>query len=607
MISSPTFNNHFFEEAARIEQANESNMNGEDAQQIGKAYAQVLQEIPSEKKEEGNVRICLLDSTNYLENTLQQLAATISQLLDKGIAANKMAILVRVNNYIPIIANYLMEQLPDVKLVSDEAFSLDASVGVNILIMALRLLAHPDDILTKASLVKYYQRNVLESTSTDAELFEQTDNLDNLLPHEFVSNSLQLRIKPLYELCEDLNSMFQLSKMTNESAYLCTFFDVLSAFTQETSADIDAFLNEWEEDYHKQNIQSDEIDGIRMISIHKSKGLEFDNLLIPFCDWQLEKTRDNILWCEPTEEGFDRLPLAPIDYSAKLLESIYDADYREEHLQNTVDNLNLLYVAFTRASKNLFVWGLNNGSSRRSNIISTILPNLQKQLTNATLTSSEKCPMLFEYGELLVESHSEKKENTTDNVFLKPISTEHITVETFASHAEFRQSNKSREFVAVTDDDEQSKQQSYIKTGNILHKLFSAIQTADDIDEALRQLEFEGILNEGGISSDSLRKMLHKRLSHPLVAEWFSPKWTLFNECTILDFNPTTHTACERRPDRVMTDGEQMIVVDFKFGKPNNEYRQQVAEYMQLLAQMGYHNIKGYLWYVYTNTIEEVK
>ena len=99
--------------------------------------------------------------------------------------------------------------------------------------------------------------------------------------------------------------------------------------------------------------------------------------------------------------------------------------------------------------------------------------------------------------------------------------------------------------------------------------------------------------------------MIKKRLSDPRVTEWFSPGWTLFNECTIL----TTEDGQvkERRPDRVMTDGQRWVVVDFKFGSPKPDYPDQVREYMSLLASMGHQNITGYLWYVYSNKIEEVK
>ena len=101
--------------------------------------------------------------------------------------------------------------------------------------------------------------------------------------------------------------------------------------------------------------------------------------------------------------------------------------------------------------------------------------------------------------------------------------------------------------------------------------------------------------------------MIRKRLDDPRVADWYSDRWTLFNECTILSVDPQTNKVYERRPDRVMTDGNEMIVVDFKFGRPLNQYHQQVRECMELLRDMGYKQIRGFLWYVYSNNLEEVK
>lgn len=100
---------------------------------------------------------------------------------------------------------------------------------------------------------------------------------------------------------------------------------------------------------------------------------------MPYCDWQLEKA--NTIWCTPQEAPYNELPLVPIDFSAKLMkQSIYEADYNHEHLQNIVDNLNLLYVAFTRASHNLIVIGKRANSAYRSAIIESVLDKVASRL-----------------------------------------------------------------------------------------------------------------------------------------------------------------------------------------------------------------------------------
>jgi IS1 family transposase len=126
------------------------------------------------------------------------------------------------------------------------------------------------------------------------------------------------------------------------------------------------------------------------------------------------------------------------------------------------------------------------------------------------------------------------------------------------------------------------------------------------VETALQELQQEGVLYDEEMTVAKVSSLLRKRLENPRVREWFSDKWTLYNECTILYKDADGHV-CERRPDRVMTDGHRMIVVDFKFGHPRPEYQEQVKEYMQLLQPMGYQQVEGYLWYVYSNKIEEVK
>jgi hypothetical protein len=138
--------------------------------------------------------------------------------------------------------------------------------------------------------------------------------------------------------------------------------------------------------------------------------------------------------------------------------------------------------------------------------------------------------------------------------------------------------------------------------GSVLHQIFANIRTTADVDQALKDLEQEGILYNQSVTPQRLEDMIRKRLSNPRVARWFSDHWQLFNECAIL-----TPDGVERRPDRVMTDGKETIVIDFKFGRDHTGYRDQVREYMDLLRQMGMPHVTGFLWFVYSNKIVEVK
>ena len=401
----------------------------------------------------------------------------------------------------------------------------------------------------------------------------------------------------------------------------------MTSFAADRGSDTDAFLSAWDEEICGRTIQSPENDGIRIISIHKSKGLEFPCVLIPFCDWRLEMF-DDVLWCTPTQEPFNKLPLAPISYSQSGMKgTIYDSDYKEEHQQNIVDNLNLLYVAFTRAGSELYVYGKRKaGANTRSALIEQVLPEVEKQLDDVVLEGKEdeKAPLVFEYGKrwmvdggVLMENNpnSDNSQSTINpqpstliNPFLQSSTPVKVDIEAFPVKASFKQSNQSREFLGTDYGVEDERQAEYIKLGNVLHRVLASISSTDDIDDALTQMEQDGVLfGEGELTRQRLTKLIRHRVESPRVAEWFEPgRWQLFNECAILSIDPESGRVLNRRPDRVMTDGKQTIVVDFKFGHDCTDYHKQVQRYMGLLRDMGHQNVKGYLWLVYKNEIIEV-
>ena len=602
-----TFNNIFFRHAAEIEYQALGELNCAEREQLQKAYADVEQKVPDNRPDKGRISITLLPNDEYQQAVLQNVVDSVQELIDKGVEQKEIAILVRINNQIPLIAQYFLEHLPGVNVVSDEAFRLDASSAVCLMIQALQLLIHPDDILTKASIVKTWLCTIQGRELNDNEYMIAGNNLDGYLPEAYIAHFDELSTLPLYELAERIYSIFELHRIEGQGAYLCAFYDQLADFVNQNTTDIQSFLNEWNESLYKKTIQSDEANGIRLISIHKSKGLEFDHVIIPFCDWTLEKQTDNIIWCQPQEAPFSDLPIVPIDYSQnKLIGTIYEQDYLHEHLQNTVDNLNLLYVAFTRAAKSLNVIGKRDAKNSRSALIEMCLPLVAVDLPDAQLDGMEnnQTAIVFTLGEMAstaIPTDSTSINSPSKNPFLQESQPISVSIRNYDSKVDFRQSNRSRDFIMGDDIDQQHR---YIQAGSVLHEIFSTIQTEKDIPEALQRLQFEGILYDEEMTAERITTMLRKRLSDPRVASWFSSRWTLFNECTILSVE--NGEVKEHRPDRVMTDGNEWIVVDFKFGHPAPEYHQQVRGYMDLLSSMGHQNVKGYLWYVYSNKIEEV-
>ena len=610
------FNNAFFKQAV-LQTVKELESEGiQGATELVEAYKEIEQK-PRKDNGKGCVRIKLFryDSKNasdYKQKILNELIENIRQLLDQGYKQKDIAILARSKTVIPDIVDSFQNIDTNVSLVSDEAFRLDASLAVNVIIEALQLLTHPHDKLTESKLVKLYQQQVIKTGKDINDLFvgENSTELKSFLPSSYIDKFESLSRLSLIDLVDEIYSLFSLDSLEGQSAYVCTFYDTLNEYLRDHPADIDDFIEEWEDTLSSNTIQSDEVDGIRLITIHKSKGLEYDNVLIPFCDWELEKTNGITIWCsgDDKEKPYGELPLIPVDYSSKMLGTVFEDDYKEEHLQNTVDNMNLLYVAFTRAGKNLFITGKKykektSGKSERSHIIQYIIEELAKELPGAIIDDAgDNGPISFELGTLSNCEERVEKEKATENPFELSPKTHKLKIETFPHPVSFRQSNKSHDFIKGEDIDP-SDARRYIKVGNVLHQLFSTILTEADIEPRLKELEQAGIIYNDDITSRELQNKISCALSNEKVKNWFSPRWKLFNECTILDYDKETGDVYEHRPDRVMTDGKEMIVVDFKFGKPRDEYHEQVQRYMRLLMRMGYKQVSGYIWYVLRNEI----
>lgn len=642
------FNNAFWEQCVANTAKEVAQDDAEKAKIVQKAYEDVAQKT-HKTTENGFVKISLYPSKSMKEAVLEELIETIKELFNNGYGGknqSKIAILVRSKSNIQDIVNALLQSFGnEINIVSDEAFRLDASLSVNIIVSAMHLLTHPDDVLTRGKLVKLYNQEVLKKPLTDTDLLvsinennnidtknidkkerrklateQQMAKLNSQLPPEYVANRELLLGLPIVDLVDKLFMLFGLDQLEGQSSYICTLYDTLNDFLKDHTADIDDFINEWENSLSSKTIQSDEIEGIRIMTIHKSKGLEFDNVIIPFCNWEMEKK--GTLWCETKNKPapYNKLPLLPIDFSRdKLIGTVFEDDYKEEHFQNIVDNLNLLYVAFTRASKNLFVFGLRQGKTTLDNIakgtppgnrsyaIELALRQVSEQLQGSLLSFPDDIgsEIHFEYGTLVPETH-EKEHVVADNPFLIKPDKHIVSIATYPQAATFKQSNKSIEFVKGEDVDP-SDRTRYIKIGNVLHQLFSTIYTTADIPARLNELEQQGIIYNDEITSAQLRTRIEDAITNPQVQEWFSKRWQLYNECTILEYNKDTNEMEEHRPDRVMTDGKEFVVVDFKFGKEREEYKKQVQQYMEILIRMGHKKVSGYLWYVVKNNVVEVK
>lgn len=597
------FNNEVFTAACKVLNSIHKEEQGKECEDLKEAYNDVCQEICKDPGK-GYVKVTFLsgkEDATYTIDTLQQLAGEAQALVAQGVQLKDIAILVRKNRSIPLIADYF-DKNTSYKIVSDEAFRLDASLAVCMILDGLRYLSEPANRIAKAQLAAAYQNKVL-CRQIDLNTLLLND-IDDYLPCDFTEQVETLRLMPLYELMEKLFRLFQMSRIGQQDAYLCAFFDAVTEYMQSNSSELSAFIAYWEEKLCSKTIPSGEVEGIRILSIHKSKGLEFHTVLLPFCDWKMEnETYNHLVWCAPQHAPFSDLDIVPVNYSTAMQQSIYRDDFLNERLQLWVDNLNLLYVAFTRAKKNLIIWGKAGQKGTVSELLSQAMESIPALETSPSFCTAkeerEEGDIIYTGGELYLSPTKEGNNSSTNKLLSEPQRLA-VHLETLETNIEFKQSNRSADFIRG----EEETGEKYIRQGQLLHNLFSVIRTQNDIPSAIERLRFEGII-ESAKQEEQIRKLTEWALRHPLVKEWYSGSWILYNECAIIyQENGELQT---RRPDRVMMKDGEVIVVDFKFGKKHATYNKQVREYMNLLANMGYQHIRGYLWYVFNNELEEIK
>ena len=594
------FNNRLFPKAVEMLEMNYNAETNADYPALSLAYSNVEQTSPRPDSK-GYVYVQVdartdrnADST---DKSFHQIEQQIDRLTAAGVKQTDIAVLCRKGRQITEIAEWFAANRPDYRMISGEAFQLCSSVSVRILINALKWLTDNTDRIALAQLAWELECNVVKSGEPFDRLM--ANGLENCLPATFRDQIEQLGHLPLYELTEKLYTILELDCIPGQDQYVMVFFDTLCQWLSHNPGEPAAFLTEWDEKLSTTSIPATDVDGIRLLTIHKSKGLEFHTVIIPYCNWNIidyqTGAHDQRIWVNPKTEPFNGMPLLPVGFSKKLINSDFNDDYRQEAGLQTVDNLNLLYVALTRAENNLIILG----SKAYGSSIADVLIYALSSAFNCQ--PDEKDSYIYEIGDIL--PHTERTTVSSDNPFDYKPATQQLTLHSYPINARFRQSGESTRFVHSTDDSD-DRQEEYIQTGKLLHSIFATIRTKQDIEPQVDNMLSQGLISSAK-QAENIRNMISKHIAASGVSSWFDGSYTLFNEASIIYRDGGVLQT--RRPDRVMIrpDGSA-IVVDFKFGREREDYLHQVQEYMDLLRKMGYAQVEGYIWYVYNDTLGTV-
>ena len=576
------FNNDFFQKAAvRMDQ-----LAIDTSIKLADIYKDVCQKISQRKEGLGYVSVKLSNEEDAEENALQEMMSQMLEIHAAGLPYEEMAILCRTKNDIARTVDYFNNNAPaELQIVSDEAFLLKSSTTIRLIIDALRILLAPEEKnpIPYRSFIRLYKESLEPGTFCPGDLFLLPT--EKLLPRTLTDEREQLATMPLYELIETLYRRLQLNRIPHEEAYWYAFLDTVRTHLQNENGSLSGFLDLWESNYQELPIPSGKIKGVRILTIHKAKGLEYHSVFIPFCQWDIEKDKGDNLWCSTGEDYsfYNRLGAMPVNLEKKMSMSLYDNQYSKEHQQKRVDALNEIYVAFTRASMNLFIW-----SKTAKKALSTY--NVSELLVDVIAEGERNFEA--EYGERVTAVLS--KGTTKSNNRMNPAQAGYpVSGKNYEARLHFVQSNESEQFA--------EEASNKIEIGKLYHYIFSQVRDSNDIKRVLSDVKQRGLVS----SEEDFRKLQHyldEIMQDKLCRQWFDPKNEVWNECAIL--LPGKDGGKRYRPDRVIRQGQHITVIDYKFGHYHPSYPEQVKSYKRYISGM-YPDciVDGYLWFVDSNKI----
>lgn len=570
---------------------------------IKKAYNDSYQHLPEKKREPtGHVRLEFVDTEetpNWQAYVLEQLPEIIEQLQDNGYSLRDIAILVRTKKEGADVANRLLEyksKNPGSRykydIISDEALFVRNSKSIKLVVSLLKYLRNPSDsTLRTLAIYEYYK---FKDQLTPEETIRSHFSASGDFPEDAAIHLRRIKELPLYEMTEEIFDLFKEAMDTHENIYIQAFLDMVLDFSVKKSSDLDSFLQWWDETGQTKTIFTpDGQDAIRIMTIHKSKGLGFPVVIMPFCNWEIDHKLTTILWCQPKAEPFNQLHLVPVKYSQKLSNTIFAYEYLEEKLHAYIDNLNILYVAFTRAKNDLIIFAPKAKEKAKSiNNISSLLwacchSTPEQQGDKTFIDLAERMDDENNNFELGISScRFQQKEKDTEH----EISIGILESIPFDNRLKLRLNNK----YFFTD-------QGKREYGTLMHEIVSNVTSLDELDKTIEKYKLAGEITSE--EKDEITGLLHRYLSVPEISEWYSGNYKVLNEVQILQPGGTFI-----RPDRVMLKDGEVIVIDYKFGeKEEKKYLKQVKNYMTQIKKMGYNNVKGYICYVVLGKITEIE
>ena len=508
---------------------------------------------------------------------LQKTGQTIQEILNKGFSLSDIVLLTRSNKHGVLLANYLTEH--KIPVISSESLLLDSSSEVQFVLNVLQYLNDKKDKGALAHLLYY----LIKNHTIDVEIhdfinrgiqFDDEDELQAWLKINGVNLDFKsIRRKSLYEVVENL--ILNGISVEKNNAYVQFFLDVVLERDVKYQMSIGDFLEYWEKSGSKLSVPSaDGSDAIRIMTIHKSKGLEFPVVIFPFAEEDFTRTKGDKLWikADEAEMGMPKALVAKNKDVQKFGEQANQV-YNQKTQEDLLDNINVLYVALTRAEEQLYIISSNKQRNKEGRLPNNLASYFIEFVEERADYDSNKVSYDFgspERKSLVKRAVKNVEPIKVVNSVIRP---ESIKI-------------AQREALMWG-----TPQQEAIEFGNMMHEVLSFVKSKNDVDLAIAKALESGLisLTQVDLVLETLQKIVH----HPELDSFFSEDNQVFNERSILKRN-----AKMMIPDRVTLKERAVCLLDYKTGTHQEKYVKQIEEYEAVLEAMGFNVVKKTLLYI---------
>ena len=572
-------------------------------------------EIPDKKKDTDGSNDSKTESndnsndndSNFKEWAIEKMIVDLQSLLARGFKQKDIAVLSNTNREGQLAISRIMKwniENPDkqMKVVSEESLLVISSPAVIIVVNILKMLdrceAHNEDGREMPMVLRRFEANRSEGMDT-SEAFEDAIVSKDEDIADYIDRLYETSKSACLDSVVEQIIKSQLSKqMTEENTpYLLAFLDSVVDFMSRYGSNIHHFLKWWDKVGPGLSISSpDNIDAIRVITIHKSKGLQFPCVLIPMFDWNFDQS--SIEWIETA--GFkDKLPkgvaippIVPVKRDNKS--TLFDNEFKKIARSNIMDSLNKTYVACTRAQYELIIYTENNKELglQLSQFLETCRNN-----NDISPTPTENCDpdVVYELGKPMLRSDIPAL-NSDDNALPDNVESRIMPPYSVVSDVDRWKLTSPDIIIDVRG--------TTRWVGEMLHKVMERVRTPKNLRKAFGRALHRGMITEE--EHDEYLALLSKRLADPRVADWFANDNRLMLERSV-----TIGGNGQKRPDRVvMKPNGEIIIVDYKFGDRSDDndtkYKHQVAGYKRAVCDaLGCRPdcVSGYVWYIHSGDI----